>query len=84
MQSDKEALRARAEWIWNDRRIEWIEFWRQRWASFWQKTAAGCKRAGEKVEVNQPWTRDPYEVIYRYGLDYIVSNRDQSHLKQEA
>ena len=72
---DKGLISARARWIWNDRRIEWIGFWRRRWGGFWQKVAVDCKQAGKKLVLNQPWTRDPYEAIYRYGFDYKTLER---------
>jgi hypothetical protein len=67
---DVERLSARAEWIWANRRLEWIEFWSTRWATFWGKVSAGMHADGRRAYVNSAWTRDPFEALYRYGVDY--------------
>lgn len=52
------------------RRREWIAFYRKRWGAFLTKIIKGLKQAGIAVAVNSAWTRDPFEAIYRYGVDY--------------
>jgi hypothetical protein len=69
---DVSAIRVRADWIWNEKKSEWIAFWRYRWAGFWRKVAKTCKDRGKMIVANQPWTMPPYEAIYRYGFDYKV------------
>ncbi len=70
--SDVGAMKMRADWIWNQKKIEWVAFWRYRWAGFWRKVAKACKEKRKMIVANQPWTMPPYEAIYRYGFDYKV------------
>lgn len=63
-------LRRRADWIWNNRRKEWIFFHVQRITSFIAKVAAALHAENKKLIANSAWTRDPFESIYRYGADY--------------
>ena len=42
------------------------------WTSFWRKASSAFKRAGYKVYLNTVWTRDPYEALVRYGMDYAA------------
>ncbi|MCQ6557303.1 hypothetical protein [Paenibacillus mendelii] len=67
---DKLAMKQRGEWIWKHRRIEWIRFHAARWASLWQKIMIAIKNEGKKAVANSTWTRDPFEALYRYGVDY--------------
>ncbi|MFD0717315.1 hypothetical protein [Paenibacillus sp. GCM10027626] len=61
---------ARADWIWERRRYEWITFYAGRWETFWRKVADRMHAAGKTVFFNSAWTRDPFEALYRYGVDY--------------
>lgn len=70
--SDVDAIKMRADWIWDQKKAEWIAFWRYRWGAFWTKVARTCKSNGKMIVANQPWTMPPYEAIYRYGFDYKV------------
>lgn len=69
---DVSAIKGRADWIWNEKKFEWVAFWRYRWATFWRKVAKTCKDNRKMIVANQPWTMPPYEAIYRYGFDYKV------------
>ncbi|MFC5407180.1 hypothetical protein [Cohnella soli] len=60
----------RAEWIWLHRRLEWIRFHGERWAQLWHKIMAAIRREHKKAYANTAWTRDPFEAMYRYGVDY--------------
>ncbi|WP_214628089.1 hypothetical protein [Paenibacillus agaridevorans] len=60
----------RADWIWQHRRLEWIQFHGARWARLWHKIMAAIRQQGKKAYVNTAWTRDPFEALYRYGVDY--------------
>lgn len=60
----------RADWIWNTQRREWIDFYTERWAQFHAKQSAALHAIGKKVVINSAWTRDPFEAVYRYGIDY--------------
>ena len=42
----------------------------RRYAANWTTIAGALKRAGKAVWVNTCWTLDPYEALYRYGVDY--------------
>ncbi|GBF77366.1 hypothetical protein PA598K_05912 [Paenibacillus sp. 598K] len=68
--SDPDAMERRADWIWSNRRLPWIAFHSDRWAQLWHKIMAGIRRVGKKAYVNTAWTREPFEALYRYGVDY--------------
>lgn len=63
-------LKARMDWIWRHRRMEWIAFYVDRWTRFWRKIATSLHAIKRGAVVNSAWTRDPFEAIYRYGVDY--------------
>ncbi|PPK99522.1 hypothetical protein [Parapedobacter indicus] len=67
---DKGLLAERGKWVWEHRREEWIRFHVDRWSIFWQKVIDGVHGQQKKVVFNSAWTRDPFEAIYRYGIDY--------------
>jgi hypothetical protein len=50
--------------------LEWREFLAGRSADFWAKVARRLKSMGKWLIYNSAWTRDPFEAIYRYGIDY--------------
>lgn len=60
----------RAEWIWSEARLEWIEFSAQRWTEFWGAVADCVHAFGGEVMLNNAWMRDPFEALYRFGVDY--------------
>ncbi|HUT73512.1 MAG TPA: hypothetical protein VM221_01605 [Armatimonadota bacterium] len=60
----------RADWIWAHRRRRWITFYADRWAGFHAKVASALHDCGKRLMVNSAWTRDPFEALYRYGMDY--------------
>ena len=41
-----------------------------RYAANWTSIVKAVKAKGMKVWINTCWTRDPYEALYRYGVDY--------------
>lgn len=67
---DPERIARRADWLWSERRREWIAFHRQRFAGFWRKVVTALHAEGKPVVLNSAWTRDPFEALYRYGVDY--------------
>ncbi|MFC5407216.1 hypothetical protein [Cohnella soli] len=69
-EGNAERVRARADWIWANRRLEWIDFYAERWETFWRKIAARLHPLKKKFVLNSTWTRDPFEAMYRYGVDY--------------
>jgi len=60
----------RGEYIWKNLRLEWIEFYAWRWEAFWRKIASALHKIGKKVMINNAWCSDPFEALYRYGIDY--------------
>lgn len=63
-------MEKRADWIWQNHRRQWIDFYTERWAGFHEKQATALHAIGKQVVINSAWTRDPFEAIYRYGIDY--------------
>lgn len=60
----------RGKWVWQHKQEEWIRFHVDRWTAFWKKVIDGVHGQQKKVVFNTAWTRDPFEAIYRYGIDY--------------
>lgn len=60
----------RAEWIWRHKRQQWIGFYARRMAEFTGKICAAAHARGKHVVPNNALTRDPFEGLYRYGVDY--------------
>lgn len=67
---DPDGLCRRAEWIWRNRRREWIRFYARRWTQFWQKAVDALHGIGRQAAINSAWGRAPWESLYRYGIDY--------------
>lgn len=59
-----------AELIWREYRLEWIKFHTARWEKFYIKFMERIRKAGKEAIFNSAWTRDPFEAMYRYGVDY--------------
>lgn len=68
--SDREGIRKRGAYIWNRHKREWLRFLTWRWGAFWEKICRGLHEDGKKVIVNNAWCSEPFEAIYRYGIDY--------------
>lgn len=67
---DEAEMLARADWIWQEKRKEWIDFYTHRWEQFYTKFVQRLHAAQKEAIFNSAWTRDPFEAIYRYGVDY--------------
>ena len=67
---DAEVIGRRAEWIWRHARREWIAFYARRMAEFTGKAVAAAHALRKRVVPNNALTRDPFEGLYRYGVDY--------------
>lgn len=67
---DREGIKNRGSYIWNRHKIDWVRFLSWRWGTFWKKICAGLHEDGKTVMVNNAWCCDPFEAIYRYGIDY--------------
>jgi len=66
----REGIQKRGEYIWNQHKLEWLNFLSWRWGTFWKKICDGLHEDGKKVIVNNAWCSEPFEAIYRYGIDY--------------
>ncbi|MDQ0727599.1 hypothetical protein [Microbacterium sp. W4I20] len=60
----------RAAWIWASARREWIAFLALRWEAFWSTVSESLHAIGAIVILNNAWMRDPFEALYRFGIDY--------------
>ena len=67
---DTDKLERRAAWLWRHAREAWIAFYAERWARFWQKATGALHAAGKRAVINSAWGREPFESLYRYGIDY--------------
>lgn len=59
-----------ATWILANEREAWSRFHAARHAAFWSKIASALKRENLRCCLNSCWTRDPFEALFRYGVDY--------------
>lgn len=57
----------RREWILKNAKLQWIRFISDRWADFYDMA---FERIKKPIMFNNAWTRDSFEALYRYGLDY--------------
>jgi hypothetical protein len=64
----EEAERERGEWIYRERRLEWIEFNAWRWESFIKKLASALHAIGKKLLVLGMYCTDPFESLYCIGI----------------
>lgn len=64
------AIARRAAWIWAHRRAAWIGFHVRRTQRFWRKIATVVHARKKQLVLNTCWTRDPFEAISRFGVDY--------------
>ena len=65
-------IQARAKWLWQEKRLQWVEFHRWRSLNFWQPFAECLHALKKQLVFNSCWTRDPFEALYRYGVDYAA------------
>jgi hypothetical protein len=68
--NDRVGIQKRGNYIWQNHKQAWLEFLTWRWAAFWKKICDGLHEDGKKVIVNNAWCSEPFEAIYRYGVDY--------------
>ncbi|MBE7043320.1 MAG: hypothetical protein E7399_07505 [Ruminococcaceae bacterium] len=60
---------ARADWIWEHYRADWIEFLCWRWEAFWKKICDRLHAIGKKVFVLGMYCSDPFDTVYCNGID---------------
>jgi hypothetical protein len=80
-------IKARAEYIWNRHRAVWVRFVTDRWEEFFKKLCDKLHANGREVSVCNAWTSEPFEAIYRYGIDYKKLQRagvDRIYLEDQA
>ena len=59
-----------ADWILSHEREAWSRFHAERHAALWRKIASALKCENLRCYLNSCWTRDPFEALFRYGVDY--------------
>src|SRR5690606_32406662 len=59
----------RGDYIWNNFRQELIQFYRWRWEGFFKKLSDRLHSDDKKLIVNNAWCSEPFEAIYRFGID---------------
>lgn len=64
-----EAITRRSDWIWENHRQQWIQFYAWRWETFWKKVCDRLHAIGRKVYVLGMYCTDPFETLYCYGVD---------------
>ena len=67
MTEGNEAYCLRRRWILENARAEWTEYISDCWAKFYDNLFKAVKKP---IIFNNAWTRDSFEALYRYGLDY--------------
>lgn len=67
MKEGREAYAARRRWILKNARYEWIRYLACEWEKFYSQL---FETVSKPIIFNSTWTRDPFEALYRYGLDY--------------
>jgi len=65
-----EVVQQRAAWIWRHARPEWLRFQAANIAAFCRKVADAVHAQGKWVVANNALTRDPFQALYRFGVDY--------------
>jgi hypothetical protein len=67
---DPERAEQRAQYIWANLRHDWCTFYARRFNRFFAKLCDAMHGMGKQVVANNVWTQDPFQALYRYGLDY--------------
>ena len=70
-----EAYIERKEWILKNARLQWTRYISNLWAAFYDNVFEKIKKP---IMFNNAWTRDSFEALYRYGLDYRKCHIDQA------
>ena len=63
-------IKFRAEYVWTNLRIEWITFVSECWQAFIETVCGALHKNGMKLISCNAWTSEPFEAIYRYGINY--------------
>lgn len=76
MRDGCDAYIKRREWILAHERVAWTRFIAERWAMLYDRVFARVKLP---IIFNNAWTRDSFEALYRYGLDYRRCHTDEAY-----
>ena len=81
---DNESVARRADWIWENVRKEWVDFYAWRWEGFWKKVCDRLHAIGKKAFVLGMYCTDPFQTLYcrgvdlrrivKAGVDYLMPN----------
>lgn len=66
----------RRKWILDNKRMAWTEYLSDCWAEFYDKLFSRIKKP---IIFNNAWTRDSFEALYRYGIDYRRCKIDEAY-----
>lgn len=64
-----ENINLRGDWIWENVRAEWVEFYCWRWEQFWKKICDRLHAIGKKAFVIGTYCTDPFATMYALGVD---------------
>lgn len=62
----------RGDWLWEEHRQEWIEFYAWRWGVFWKKVCDRVHAIGKKIMSLGVYCTDPFENYYCMGIDLKI------------
>ena len=65
---DGETVTRRADWIWENARQDWVEFYAWRWEGFWKKICDRIHAIGKKAFVLGMYCTDPFQTLYCRGV----------------
>lgn len=68
--NDQEFYKERANYIMKYKKLDWIHFFTDRWSKYYDKFSIMLLNCNKESMFNDAWSRDPFEAIYRYGIDY--------------
>ena len=68
--SDKKRHLARYRYIMQNLRYEFICFMSDEYSAFFRKISAKLSKLNKTIITNNAWTLDPFEALFRYGIDY--------------
>ncbi|MBQ7256618.1 MAG: hypothetical protein IJS60_02875 [Abditibacteriota bacterium] len=67
---DVEKLKERSDYIWQNLRKEWVDFYCYRWKVCWEKIIKVLKKHNKLSMINSANTKADFEAKYIYGIDY--------------
>ena len=64
-----DSCHVRWQYLWNEKREEWIRFMGWRWEQFYKKLCSAVHAVGKEVWALGMYCTDPFETRYVYGLE---------------